>query len=87
MGIIDETDLEKYRKKLGIKKDIDLENADIDELLSEETGAKSGRKKIGYMQRLKKDFDKEEFKKILTELKAEKEKLKEMDEDEVNEYE
>jgi translation initiation factor IF-2 len=38
------------------------------------------------MQKAKKEFDKEEFKKIVTELKSEKAKLKEMDDEEKAKY-
>jgi hypothetical protein len=37
MGLIEEADIEKYRKKLGLKKGIDLETADIDTLVEENT--------------------------------------------------
>lgn len=33
MGLVEESDIEKYRKKLGIKKDVDLSEVDIDKLL------------------------------------------------------
>ena len=33
LGMIEESDVEKYRKKMGIKKDVDLETVDIEELL------------------------------------------------------
>jgi hypothetical protein len=47
--LIEEKDVEVYRKKLGIGKNVDLENADIDELLSE-AGSSGGskKKKVGY---------------------------------------
>jgi len=35
---------------------------------------------MGYMQRAKKEFDKEEFKKIVSDLQSEKQKLNEMSE-------
>jgi hypothetical protein len=80
LGLIEESDIEKYRKKLGIKKDVDLETADIDALL-EDTVVTKG-KKMSRLTRLKKEFDKTEFKKILSDFQNEKEKIKLMDEDE-----
>lgn len=85
MGLIDETDIEKYRRKLGINKDVDLETADIDTLL-EQTDIAKGKKKSSGLTRSKKNFEKEEFKKILADYNSEKEKIKLMDEEEYQEY-
>ena len=35
LGLVEEQDLEKYRKKFGIKKDVNLDNVDVDEILEE----------------------------------------------------
>lgn len=32
IGLVDETDVEKYKKKLGIKKGVDILNKDIDDV-------------------------------------------------------
>lgn len=32
LGLVEESDLEKYRKKLGIKKGVDLTSLDIDDV-------------------------------------------------------
>jgi len=85
MGLVEESDIEKYRKKLGLSKDIDLLSLDIDdlELLLEEKaveeggGFKSKRNSI-FKTRLK-NFNKEELKKILIEFKEEQKRIQEMD--------
>lgn len=82
LGLVEEGDLERYRKKLGIKKGVDLASIDLDDVDSIlEASQSSGmgtnnmrdpkgnpNKKLSYMQRAKKDFDKEEFKKIVSDL-------------------
>lgn len=78
LGLVEESDLERYRKKLGIKKGVDLADLDVedvDAMLEGTTGSIAGalqqanpKKKLTYMQRAKKDFDKEEFKKIVGDL-------------------
>jgi hypothetical protein len=45
LNLIEEKDVDVYRKKLGINKNVDLDSVDIDELLEDKTGAK---KKKGY---------------------------------------
>lgn len=96
LGLVEESDLERYRKKLGIKKGVDLADLDVedvDAMLEGTTGSIAGalqqanpKKKLTYMQRAKKDFDKEEFKKIVGDLQIEKAKLQEMDDDERQTY-
>lgn len=82
LGLVEESDLERYRKKLGIKKGVDLTEIDLDDvdrMLEESATAGQGtnntkdpnanpKKKQTYMQRAKKDFDKEEFKKLVQKL-------------------
>lgn len=76
LGLVEESDLEKYRKKLGIKKGVILGELDVDEVDSILEGGSEGgsgnsanpRKKATYMQKAKKQFDKEEFKKIVGDL-------------------
>jgi hypothetical protein len=92
LGLVEESDLEKYRKKLGIRKGIDLTEIDVDDVDSIlEASSNQGnnnnpnregmgtsvnpKKRQTYMQRAKKDFDKEEFKKIVNDLQVEKAKL------------
>lgn len=100
LGLVEESDLERYRKKLGIRKGIDLAEIDLDDVDSIlEASAQAGqgtnnvkdpnanpRKKQTNLQKAKKDFDKEEFKKIVSELQAEKQKLSQMDDDERKKY-
>ena len=75
LGLIEETDIEKYRKKFGIKKGIDLTQVDLEDvdsileqsalLKGEEPGA--SKKKRSGLKIAKEKFDKEEFKKVIAE--------------------
>ena len=94
LGLVEESDLEKYRKKLGLQKGIDLAEIDLDDVDAMlEIGAQkqitgngdpliNPKKKQSRIQKLKKDFDREEFKKIVGDIQTEKVKLSEMDEEE-----
>jgi hypothetical protein len=93
LGLVEESDLERYRKKLGIRKGIDLTEIDLDDVDSMLEAAAAGqvqstqeknsagsqggnpRKKQTSLQRRKIEFDKEEFKKIVSDLQNEKLKL------------
>ena len=81
MGLVEESDIEKYRKKLGLSKDIDLLSLDVDdlELLLDEQAVEEGggfkSKRNSFFKRRLKDFNKEELKKILAEFKEERRKL------------
>lgn len=100
LGLVEESDLERYRKKLGIRKGVDLASIDledVDSILEASQAEGKGtnyikdpksnpNKKMGYMQRAKKEFDKEEFKKIVSDLQSEKQKLNEMSEQEKLKY-
>ena len=98
LGLVEESDLEKYRKKLGLQKGIDLAEIDLDDVDAMlEIGAQkqitgngdpliNPKKKQTRIQKLKKDFDREEFKKIVGDIQTEKVKLSEMDEDERAQY-
>ena len=67
MGLIDENDIEKYRKKLGIKKEINV--AELDEetldLILENKEQGTRKKSRSPLQIAKKEFEKEELKKIV----------------------
>ena len=68
LGLIEESDIEKYRKKLGVAKGVDLtalDADDVDRVLSEAKPAETRRSTR--LQAAKKKFDKEEFKKIIHE--------------------
>ena len=67
MGLIEESDIEKYRKKLGIKKEVDLINTDVSLLIDEAAEKRKALRKGGggYMANKKKDFERDEFKKII----------------------
>lgn len=79
IGMVEESDVEKYRIKLGIKKGVDLLTKDIDdiEVLVEEAtaaqmiGEDGKKKKVKYRAIKNKEFEKEEFKKLLTNYKEE----------------
>jgi hypothetical protein len=73
LGILDESDLEKYRKKMGIKKDVDLTEGDVNEILEKNMGEsqKTKGKKMSRLRLAKKELEKEEFKKIVLEYRAE----------------
>jgi Translation-initiation factor 2 len=97
LGLVEENDLERYRKKLGIKKGVDLTSMDVEDVdsilekgsqnLSQAVSASANpKKKQTYMQKKKLDYDREEFKKIIGDLKEEKEKLEIMDEEERKQY-
>ena len=94
MGLVEESDIEKYRKKLGIKKGIDLTQVDLEDmenLLKRDPNAPVGsvgnpRKKQTRLQKAKKEFEKEEFKKIIVNYKQEQEKVELMGEDEKEKY-
>jgi small GTP-binding protein len=100
LGLVEESDLERYRKKLGIRKGVDLASLDledVDSILEASQAEGKGtnnvkdpksnpNKKLSYMQRAKKDFDKEEFKKIISDLQSEKAKMSEMSEQERAKY-
>ena len=85
MGLVEESDIEKYRKKLGLSKYIDLLSLDVDEveLLLEEKAVEEGggfkSKRNSYFKQRLKNFNKEELKKILIEFKEEQKKLLSMD--------
>jgi len=59
---------------------------DVDQILENKNVAASYKKK-GYMQRKKEDFEKEEFKKILSEYKEEKDKVSHMEHEAQQQYE
>ena len=100
LGLVEESDLERYRKKLGIRKGIDLTEIDLDDVDSMLEAAAAGqvqstqeknaagsqggnpKKKQTSLQRRKIEFDKEEFKKIVSDLQNEKLKLQQMDDQE-----
>jgi hypothetical protein len=48
LGLIDETDIEKYRKKFGIKKGVDMDKIDVDEAI-EKKASEGNYKKKGYI--------------------------------------
>ncbi len=85
LGILDESDLERYRRKLHIKdKSLDLTNLaddDIQEILNRFKVKKSK----PYMQP-KKQYDIEEFKRIVKDFRQEKEKVEGMDPEEREKY-
>lgn len=91
MGLVDETDIEKYRKKLGLKKGVDLLGKDIEEieeLLDEaESESLKGRKRNSIWKQRLKNFDKEELKKILIEFKEEQKRAEAMSPQEREMYE
>ena len=86
IGLLEESDIEKYRKKLGIQKGVDLLHKDIEDVedLVEEASMKAGtgddgkKKKQRLRQIRNKEFEKEEFKKILTNYKEEQTKRESM---------
>jgi hypothetical protein len=67
LGIVDETDIDKFRKKMGVGKDVDINEIDLEDLKTgEDGGIKSEAfKKRGYMSRKKEQFEIEEFKKMV----------------------
>lgn len=74
MGLVEESDIEKYRKKLGIKKGIDLTTKDAEEveaIVEEAANAQmmenGKKKKVNFFTKRNLDFNKEEFKKIVKE--------------------
>lgn len=94
MGLIEESDIEKYRKKLGLKKGIDLvgkEEDEIEELLEESSAnnqvAGQKRRKNSTFKRRNETFNKEELKKLVQEYNEEKKRLEEMDPEERQKYE
>ena len=74
MGLIEESDIEKYRKKLGIKKEVDLINTDVSLIIDEAAEKKKAlsRRGGGFYANKKKDLERDEFKKIIQEFKDEK---------------
>lgn len=73
LGLVDAQDIEVYRKKVGIPKDADLDNFDIDEFTNEHTfNSKKGK---GTYKQAKKEFDKEELKKLIKQYKEEQDKI------------
>jgi len=92
LGLVEESDLERYMKKLGLRKGIDLASIDlddVDQMLGQATPSSdepASRKKQSNFQRMKKDYDKEEFKKIVSDLQQEKARLEQMDDDERTRY-
>jgi len=84
MGLVDETDIEKYRKKLGLKKGVDLiglDIEDIEQLLAEkamETAGVKGVRNTRFKKKMQ-DFNTEELKKILIEFKEEQKTKESLD--------
>lgn len=74
MGLVEESDIEKYRKKLGLQKGVDLIGKDIEEieeLLMDQGSDEFKGQKNSFKKRKLKNFDREELKKILIEFKEE----------------
>ena len=76
LNLLEEEDLERYRRKLHIKDDVDLTNLtqnEIDHLIE-----KSTRKRGKPSMQAKKQFEIEEFKKIVSEYREERAKVESM---------
>lgn len=85
LGLVEEEDVEKYRGKIGLNKDIDLMNMDlenINDLIEEEQHDKKKKNKRqthwSPLKRAKKQFEVDEFKRILKDYHEEHEKLEAM---------
>jgi hypothetical protein len=76
LGLIEEEDLERYRRKLHIKDEVDFTNLTQDEI--DHILERSTRKKGKSYMKPKKEFEVEEFKKILTEYREERAKVEAM---------
>ena len=70
MGLLEEIDLERYRKKIGLSPEIDLTTLDpaqVDELVH--------LKKLGNpLKQAKKEFEVDEFKRMLVQFQKERHK-------------
>ena len=97
IGLVEESDVEKYRRKLGIAKGVDLLNTDmddVDDLVTEASnaqknavaGTKGHASKHKGRQLRNKQFEQDEFKKILEKFKEEQTKRENMTEDEQAKY-
>lgn len=92
LGLVEENDLEKYRKKFGIKKGIDLASIDLEDVDSILENAKiakelnstvePSKKRRSGLKIAKEEFDIAEFKKIIGDLQKEKQLMDMMDDDE-----
>lgn len=83
MGLIEEEDIEKYRKRLGIQKGIDFLNKDIEEIQELAENAASEQMKVGskskfFRRRRNVEFNKEEFTKIVKEYQEEQHRREQM---------
>jgi hypothetical protein len=84
LGIIEKEDVDRFRRKFGIKKEIDhITHEDIDEaVLINRKSAKRSR-----LKRLKEQLERDEFKKVLDQYLDYVKKKEGMDEEELKESE
>ena len=81
MGLVEGEDIEKYKKKLGIKAGIDLQKVEnIDQVIEESKGDST--KKLRGFKLKRKIFEQEELKKMVSQAKEEKNKIQHMTEEE-----